>query len=201
MTPAGRLALLLAPLLLMACLGETPRDQFYRLQTGSPARLDAPILEGVVEVQPLRADPLLRARPLLRSGGPGSVKITPHRYHLWADSPVLAVQRALIADLRARGLAERIVTPEARVRDAWSVSGRIHRFEYQVGSGSARAVVELELGLAATAPSAASWSQVYRVERDVPGLTIAAIARALGEGTGLVFERFAADIAARHAED
>ena len=177
------------------CLGGAPRDRFYRLEVPEPAlRFEAPVLPGTIEVDPPRADVLVRGRPILHTEGPGSVEVVPHRYHLWVDSPTLAIQRALVADLDARGIAERVVGPEMRIAEDWLVFGRLARLEHHPLTIGRGVVVELELGLTATDRGRLVFFATYR-EEGTASDDVEASAKAMGQALGRIFERFAADLA------
>lgn len=186
---------LVASLSLAGCFAGAPRDRFYRLAAPVPsAQFDAPVLAGTIEIDSLRADPLVQGRPILRSAGKGSVELVPHRYQLWVDSPPLSIQQALASDLRARGIAEHVATPEMRADEDWVVVGRIARLEMET-EGTAHGVrVELDLGLAKADGGELLFSATYREEGTVDG-NAGAAARAMGDALGRIFDRFAADLA------
>jgi ABC-type uncharacterized transport system auxiliary subunit len=187
-------------MVLGGCLGGAPRDHFYRLEVPpAESRFEVPPLQGTVEVEPLRADPLVGGRRILRGPTPGSVELVPHRYHLWVDSPTLSIQRALVTDLRTRGLAERVVTQEMLAEEDWRVVGRVVVLEHDGGAGAGSVLVELDLALTNSEGDQRGFSATYREEESFVGHVDAA-AQAMGEAVGRIFERFAADAAAHAAE-
>ena len=189
------LLLLIAPLL-AGCLGAAPpvpRDHYYRLLVPEPvARSAQPVLPGVMSVELLQADGLLRERPLLYSESGASHEVQQHDYHYWTDAPPRMLQDQLVAYLRRSGLATSVVTPDMRIRAQYQVSGKIRRLERLLGGGPPRVAVEMELALVRLSDNRLvlvdSFSEEAVIEQD----GIAAAVLALNRATGRVFERFLA---------
>jgi ABC-type uncharacterized transport system auxiliary subunit len=189
----------------LACAGgPAPRDHFYRLTVPEPpttSRHAVPLFAGALEVERLRADPLVRGRAMLSSDGPESVEVAPYRFHFWVESPVVAIQRALVADLRARGIAEQVVPPEIRVAESWMVTGRLVRLEGIRQLEDNRVLVEVELGLVESRTGNLYWHATYGAERPADGPGAEGFARAIGFALAEVFESFAADLEIRSAAE
>ncbi len=151
-TSAARSLILLVfglALLATGCAGSgpVPEDHFYRLVTAPAAQSGSPTLEGVLEIERFSADGLMQERPLLFSRGGGEFQVHQHHYHYWIEPPTQLLQEELAAYARRRGLAGTVVTPGARIRVDFAVSGRVRRFERIIGDGSPRVRVELRLEL------------------------------------------------------
>ncbi len=88
--------LLLAPAL-AGCLGsapQVPRDHYYRLLVPTPpAQTAEAAFPGVMTVELLQADGLLRERPLLYSESGQSHELQQHNYHYWNDAPPRMLRR------------------------------------------------------------------------------------------------------------
>ena len=73
-------------------------------------------LPGVVSVQPLDADGLLRERPLVFGAKGRPHEMQQHDYHYWTAPPPRMLQGQMVSFLRRSGLAESVVTPDMRIR-------------------------------------------------------------------------------------
>ncbi len=106
--------------LLVGCLGSVPpvpRDHYYRLLVPGPAKSSTKIVfPGVIAVDILQADGLLRERPLLFSESGSSHEVQQHNYHYWTDTPPRMLQDQIIGYLRRSGIARAVVTPDMRIR-------------------------------------------------------------------------------------
>jgi ABC-type uncharacterized transport system auxiliary subunit len=189
-----RLAFRAVALLALAALGcagsPPPPDSFHRLSLPPPAASGAR-LPGVVEVDRLQASDALRGRPLVRSDAEGR-QLRLAGYDYWVDAPTSLLQRALVGYLRAGGVADEVVTPEQRAQADWFVSGRIERFEWVAGGSGA---VRVELSLRAREDRAPRVLGVYDATRRAASDDARAVAAALGEATGAVFDAFLRDVA------
>ena len=184
-------ALLLAPLL-AGCLGSAPpvpRDHFYRLIVPAP-KAGEEMLPGVLEVEPLRADGLLRERPLLYSASGKPHEVQQHDYHYWADAPTRMLQDQMVAYLRRGGFARSVVTPEMRVHADYRLSGKAKRLERLVGGGPPRAFVELELVLVGIADERLLAVESYGEEVAAADGGVKAAVIALNQATARIFHRF-----------
>ena len=137
---------LLLSSLLAGCFGSAPplpRDHYYRLLVEAPAQTQngAP-LPGVLTVQLLQADGLLRERPLLYSESGKSHEVQQHDYHYWNDTPPRMLQDQMVTFLRQSGIAGVVVTPDMSTRPDYQVSGKARRLERLLGGGPPRVVVE-----------------------------------------------------------
>lgn len=181
---------------LLACAsGPAPRDHFYRLQVPPPARAAAtPTLPGTLEIDRPRADDVLRERAILRSDGVAASEVIPYVYHLWVDSPTLMVQRELASWLRAAGVANEVVLPEAGTSGRWLVNGRLERFDHVVTEDKVH--VALELRLKDMREGKLVFQRHYTADAPTGGGGVSAAAPAFGTALGAIFERFAADVAA-----
>ena len=123
-----------------------PEDAFYRLSPrADQPQVSVPVLKGTVEVDRFVAAGSLANRPLLFSE-PGSSAVSEYHYHFWIEAPPILLQNALVSYLRSTGLAERVVTPDMRVRPDYTVRGRLMRLETVLGD-NAIGVAEFELSL------------------------------------------------------
>lgn len=186
---------------LAACAQSTavPEDHYYRLsavsQQGS-ANSVRPVLQGTVEVDRFVADGLSAGRALIFSRPQESHKVQPYNYHFWTEPPPIMLQNHLVAYLRSTGIARNVVTPELRVEPEFIVSGRIIKFEQNVGAPG-RVLVELELGLKETNTDRLVHVKAYRAETSTPeaapGKTIAAFSQSVTQ----IYKQFVDDIRKR----
>ena len=83
-----------------------PRDHYYRLLVPMPAESSGePLLSGVMTVELLQADGLLRERPLLYSQSAAAYELQQHNYHYWNDVPPRLLQDQMVTYLRRSGAA------------------------------------------------------------------------------------------------
>lgn len=187
------LPFLIAPLL-AGCLGSAPpvpRDHYYRLLVSAPpARSAQPVLPGVMSVDLLQADGLLRERPLLYSESGSSHEVQQHDYHYWTDAPPRMLQDQLVAYLRRSGMATSVVTPDMRIRARYLVSGKVKRLERLLGGGPPRVFVELELALVRLTDDRLLLVDSFSEEAVAEADSVEAGIVALNRATGRVFDRF-----------
>lgn len=186
--------LVLAPFL-AACFGSAapppPRDRYYRILVPGPAASRySETLAGVISVDRLEADALLRERPVLfsRSGKPHELQ--QHDYHFWTDPPPGMLQSQLVGYLRAAGIAKAVVTPDMRIKPDYRVAGRVKRLERLLGGGPARALVELELSLVRVSDGKLIVIDTYTVEKIGADATVEASVTAMSAAVADIFERF-----------
>lgn len=197
--PFRRILPLLVVLTVAACAQPpVPVDTFYRLEVAEPPDAGAQVFDGVVEVRAFDADGLAAERALVYSE-PGSPTLRQYSYHFWVEAPAVAVQRELADHLRVTGLFKQVVTPRFRVSPDLEIQGRIARLEqYIEGDGSARVLVDLELGAQRTGRGLGLvMLESYRVERPAADASPAAAAAAFRSALAEVFGRFTTDLAAR----
>ena len=200
------LLLVIAPLL-AACFGSVPpvpRDHYYRLLVPGPGeRSAAPPFPGIMTVELLQADGLLRERPLLYSESGESYELQQHDYHYWNDAPPRMLQDQMVSYLRRSGVARAVVTPDMRVRPDFQISGKAKRLERLLGGGPPRVFVEIELALLRVADETLFVVDAYAEEEPADDDSVEAAIVALNRATARVFDRFLTQAldAAQRAED
>ena len=110
------------------------------------------------------------------------------------------IQEQLVADLKERGAATTVVTPEMRIQPDYVITGRIKRFERVMQNGTDRVVVEVRLTLTEVGENRLVWNETYRVETPVEGEGVNAAVRAFNRGVSELVGRFADDISRVEAE-
>lgn len=190
-------ALLIAPLL-AGCFGSAPpvpRDHYYRLLVPIPAQQSGEaLLPGVMTVELLQADGLLRERPLLFSKSGESHELQQHNYHYWNDAPPRMLQDQMVAYLRRSGVARLVVSPDMRIRADYQVSGKARRLERLIGAGPPRVLVEIELALLRLSDETLLVVDTYTAEEPAADDSVEAAIVALNQATTRVFERFLAEV-------
>ena len=181
-------------LLLTGCLASAPpvpQDHYYRLMLQTPARkVTEPVFPGVLSVEMLQADGLLRERPLLysRSGTPHELQQYNYRY--WTDAPPRMLQVQIVEYLRRSGLASVVVTPNMRVPADYQISGNAKRFEWLVGDGPTKVTVEIELALTRLSDSRLILVDSFTAEEAATDNAIEDSVVALNRATGRILDRF-----------
>jgi len=185
----------LAAVLLSACAvpPPAPEDAFYRLSPRAAEPLAAaPVLKGTVEVDRFAAAGSLANRPLLFLE-PGSGAVSEYHYHFWIEAPPILLQNALVSYLRSTGIAERVVTPEMRVRPDYTVRGRLMRLETVLGE-NAIGVAEIELSLRRESDGELLVLGEYRAEIPSGPNGVKTDVSAIEKAVNKAFEDFVADI-------
>jgi len=170
-----------------------PEDAFYRLSPRADAPAStAPMLKSVVEVDRFAASGSLANRPLLFSE-PGSSAVSEYHYHFWIEAPPILLQNALVSYMRSAGVAERVVTPEMRVRPDYTVRGRLMRLETVQGA-QAIGVAEFELSLRRESDGELLVLGEYRAEVPSGPNGVKTDVSAIEKAVNKAFEDFVADI-------
>ncbi|HEY9078463.1 ABC-type transport auxiliary lipoprotein family protein [Magnetovibrio sp.] len=170
-----------------------PEDAFYRLSPRAAAPVaSTPVLTGVVEVDRFAAAGSLANRPLLFSE-PGSSAVSEYHYHFWIEAPPILLQNALVSYLRSTEVAERVVTPEMRVRPDYTIRGRVMRLETVKGE-SAIGIAEFELSLRRESDGELLVLGEYRAEVPSGPNGVKTDVTALEKAVDKAFQDFVADI-------
>ncbi len=180
--------------LLAGCFGSAPpappRDHYYRLLVPAPAASGGTAFPGVISVNRLEADVLLRERPILFSASGESHELQQHDYHFWTDPPPSMLQSQMVAYLRGRGIAGTVVTPEMRVRPDFEVTGRVKRLERLLGGGPPRVFVEIELAMVRLSDGRPIVIDTFTAERPSGGPGVDASITAMSAALEDIFEQF-----------
>ena len=187
----------LAPFL-AGCLGSAPpvpRGHYYRLLVPTPqAGAGAAPLPGILSVELLQADGLLRERPLLYSESGESYELQQHNYHYWNDAPPRMLQDQMVTYLRRSGVSRQVVTPDMRIRADYQVSGKVRRLERLLGGGPPRVFVEIELALLRLTDERVLVVETFSAEEPAGDETVDAAIVALNRATAEIFDRFLSQI-------
>lgn len=184
--------------LLAGCLGSAPpvpHDHYYRLLVPTPQQSagEAP-LPGILTVELLQADGLLRERPLLYSESGESYELQQHNYHYWNDAPPRMLQDQMVTYLRRSGVSRQVVTPDMRIRADYQVSGKVRRLERLLGGGPPRVFVEIELALLRLSDDRVLVVETFSAEEPAEDESVEASIIALNRATAEVFDRFLAQV-------
>ncbi len=191
---------LLAAILLLAtgCLGRPlPRERTFRLELAPPARLAAPLLSGILEVERLRAHALARRTGFVTVLDSSTPELRTSSIEHWADSPTLLLQREMAAWLDAAGIADLVLTPELGIAPDLRLTGDLVRFEERRGEGGPRVLVELALVLSDERRREVLHQASYREERAAEGPDAVDAVRAYDAALSDILARFVADLAGR----
>ena len=122
-----------------------PDDHYYGLPDpiGNAAQL-AP--DGIILVHSFEANGLHRERAVIFSEDEQGLELRQHHYHFWQDAPPRLLQHQLVALLRT-GSAARMVVSDPEIEADLTISGRVVRWERQLGVAETTARVALELRL------------------------------------------------------
>mgnify|MGYP001813914442 FL=1 len=183
-----------AALLLGACAapGPAPQDSFYRLAPGVAVAPGVPVLDGTLLVNKLEPRGFAGGRNIVFVDRAAPLQVQRYHYHLWVESPALAVSDLLAGTLRQAQLARHVITPTERAIADAMISGQLLRLEHHPDAQPPAVLVELELSLIDAERRRARFFKHYRVEQPAESRSIEdavtafdrALARLLGDILG-----------------
>jgi len=172
-----------------------PSDTFYRLKIERGVSEKAKGVmwtEKLLRVTKFHASGLHRERPIVYSDA-DQVVVKQHRYHLWIDSPERMLQHDLISYLRAARVAPGISGADLS-GEGIEIQGRIRQMDQVIAADSTRVVVALAFDLIERGSDPTLvFGREYRESRMVSGGDMRAVAAAMSDAVGAIFERFAFD--------
>lgn len=192
-----RLLAIAALSIVAACAPDpVPQDNFYRF---GPAPVVAPVatpLRGTLEVDRFRAEGLSAGRAIVYSRADQPLRLNEYSYHFWAEPPAVLLQERLVAFARAIRLADRVVTPEARIDAQFVATGRVNRLEHVHGPNP-HVAVSLEMSLRQVGSDRAPLLGTYERVEPAADASVGAAVAAMDRAVQQIFSRFVADMAAR----
>lgn len=185
---------LLLPVVLSACAGPAavPADHFYRLPAVVAPALGKPLLKGTLSIAPLTAGGLYNERALLYVDGDQPLELKRYRYYLWNSVPGNLLQEHLFSFLRDIGAAEQIVLFQPGLETDYRLSGRISRFERELGNGRDQVSVTVHLQL--MNGNRLVWENDYSATAAVQGAAVHDAVQAFGTALQQIYEAFLQDI-------
>lgn len=183
--------LALCLLALAACGGAPQKDTFYRLPEtlgATQARLEGGPL---IYIPSFLADGLHGERPLVFAHDDGTT-LEQYTYHYWVDSPRQLLQQALAERLRA---AHRVTTT-ASADAAYTLRGRIVRFERRGTGKQGSAEVALEFELLSADTDVALFARSYSRSVPLADDTMSTSAGALGAAAEDILASLVGDLEA-----
>ena len=173
-------------------LSAPPKDTFYRLDLGLPVpQGESADAKDVIYLPPFWASGLHSERALVFAHADGT-SLEQQVYHFWIDSPRIMLQHALADHLRSVAGARVVLEPATLA--AYTLRGRIRRFERTNSGGSDYAQVDLNIALYGSNGSVPEFERNYKSSIPVGGHSIAAGVAALNEGTKQIFTVFTGDL-------
>lgn len=196
---------------LAACVSEpVPENHFYRLKVEAEAdktvkveanagarsgAASAKVFNGIVEVTRFKADGALSQRPIIYHTADNPRQLKAYHFHFWNQPPGLLVSGELVGYLRQRGVAGQVVTPEARARPDYVISGRVVKLERIVG-GQPQGSVELEIRVHRQRDGKLLFSRIYDRKVEAKDRDLLSTVESLSSGVGGIFDEFVGDLAA-----
>ncbi|HCU88787.1 MAG TPA: hypothetical protein DGR97_02530 [Gammaproteobacteria bacterium] len=179
-------------------LSPLPTDTFYRLKITPPepkGSSETYWTEGFVRVAKFRGSGVHRERAIAYSE-PNQVVVKQHRYHLWIDSPEHMLQKALVVYLRTANVAPLISSSDFG-NDGLEIHVQIRQMDQVVTKNGADIVVALAFELVQRkGRKTLLLAKEYRESRSVSRDELSAVAMAMAEAIGVIFERFVAEVSA-----
>ncbi len=174
-----------------------PEDQFYRLRAMPPStQFSKPLLPGTLEIERFVADGLTAGRPIVFSEDGKPYQVKEFHYHFWIQPPTVMLRDELVSYLRARKVADVVVTPEMRVPADYVLFGKIKRLEKIVGTPP-KAVLELELGVRKASGGKLAFLDTYRIETQSSGSGVDDAVKSLNTTLTAIYTKFVDDLSKR----
>ncbi|MBV9770954.1 MAG: membrane integrity-associated transporter subunit PqiC [Bryobacterales bacterium] len=135
------------PLMLLSlagCAGKVQYPSYYVLDVPVPpsSKVEKPVFASIA-VREFRAPSFLKEGPIVYRPTPEQIDF--YDYHRWAEDPRRVVTRAMVQEIRARGLAESVELFDGRGTPECLITGTVDHLE-EVDKG---ANVSIEVGLSA----------------------------------------------------
>ena len=181
----------------MTACGQTkvPQDHYYRLNLTAPARMEQPVLPGILAIKRFSADGMLQVRGIIYSQPGRPLEVESYHYHHWTDIPPVMLQDILVGYLRAANAAPGIVAGGMDVEPDYILKGRINRLERVTGSAH-DGVLELEFSLIQAATRQVILQRSYRQQVRADNQTVAGTVAALNQALENVYAEFLGDLTA-----
>ena len=187
---------LVAALLCACALPPAPDDAFYGLEVDAPVQVDrTPLLPGILEIDPFRADPLTSGRAMLYRDPRTPARVHRHPYTFWMEAPPTMLQRQVAGYLRGARVAEKVITPNVGAKAGYVLAGTITRME-QIWSDEPAVRLELELSLVERESRDLLFHGLYAEELPMVGRDAAGAVDAFGRALSSILEHFVADLEA-----
>lgn len=171
-----------------------PEENFYRLQAEfAQEPLSQVLLEGVLEVEPIAGEGLLRNRAIIYSLSESPNQLRTYHYNLWSETPSVMLSSELISFLRAAKVATQIVTPNMRVRSDYVLSGNIKRLERIVGKPN-RSLIRVEFSIRSASRGKLLFLREYKLENSVNGEDLASTVNSLSTSLSVIASDFLEDL-------
>jgi ABC-type uncharacterized transport system auxiliary subunit len=177
-----------------------PADRYYRL-------LEVPAQDiavqpwtttGSIEIPELRADGPYLDRAILFTDEGQTTHIESYNYDHWIYPPPYLIQQNMVRWFRQNRLAPTIVDDDRVSKPTFLVSGRIVRFERNVGAGAARADVELELEVASSAQGSPVLRKTYRATETATDSSMDAFVQSMGRALQRIYAELCKDVTETH---
>ncbi len=182
-------AVLILTVGVMGCSGgAVPQDHFYRLPVDVPESLAAPQLPGILLVERFAADAVTSQRPVAFAEQPDVYDLKQYHYHIWADAPPKLLQEATVDYLRERGVAEQVMTAEARVLAGHLLTGKIKHLEHLRGK-TPQVNVRVEFALTRLRDNQLLWSESFGEAQSVDDASVGGAIRVMGQGFQVILEQ------------
>lgn len=186
-----RILAIFVVLLLTACASPAPapQDHFYRLET-TAAGTNTSLTDGVLLVEPIKVNGLIRGRALVYAESGDSVELERYHYHLWHESPAYMLQNHLADYLRSSGSAGTVTTAHTLPADA-VITGNLHQFMHIRTDGTEQVLVRLELRLRYPGDSDPAFQKLYTEYEPVKGRDMTAVVKAFSRALNRIYADFA----------
>ncbi|WP_455205154.1 ABC-type transport auxiliary lipoprotein family protein [Kaarinaea lacus] len=133
---------------LFGCVSQStvPQDHFYRLPSlSAPATAKGQIVQGSLGISEMKAEGLLRERPMLYVDPQWPLEIRQYHYRHWTKTPTQLIQDSMLFYFRDAGIAQQVIRFAPGRQAEVVLNGRLLRFERLLQGSSAAVTVEMEV--------------------------------------------------------
>lgn len=173
---------------------EPPQDRFYRVALTVPeARLDTPLVRGVLAVERVEAFGIYRDRAIVFTTSAALEVLQQHHYHFWFMPPQRMLREHLAGYLRGRGAAERVSAGELPDRSDVAIHLTVRHFE-RVLDASGGVSARIGLGVVVQSDNTTLMAREYTREQAAQDASMAASVRAFSAGLEAIYALLLADL-------
>lgn len=181
-----------------ACGGNAtvPENHFYRLEVQPHDGAAKQVISGVLEVDRLLSAGELTQRSIVYRHADNPHQLKVYHYHFWNEPPGILLQAELVSYLQSAGVADKVVTPEMRVRPDFAVTGRVEKLERVVG-GSNAGTIEIKLVLRRVADGKVLVAKTYSRDFTPADDGLTPLVKGFSASAREIFKAFVDDLAAQ----
>lgn len=195
------IAMLSASLLSCVSQSTVPQDHFYRLPAlSAPEASKGHIVQGSLGISEMKAEGLLRERPMLYVDPQWPLEIRQYHYRHWTKTPTQLIQDSMLFYFRDAGIAQQVIRYAPGRQAEVVLNGRLLRFERLLQASGAAVAVEMEVEYIRYGSALAQIEyKEYTNTVDAAGESIHDTVKAYGEALKNIYNEIIKDLSAMSA--